>query len=337
VNLLDALAALADPIRGRLLLALERHELAVGELAAALQLPQSTVSRHLKTLVDAGWVHARAEGASRHYRLASEVHGGEARALWQAVREGFAGLPGARHDGARLRAVLAERRSASRAFFSTSAEAWDRLRTELYGPRADVLALLALLDDGLVVGDLGCGTGATSEALAPHVRRVVAVDHSREMLAIAGRRLDALPNVELREGDLEALPLADAELDVAILALVLHHLPEPHAALAEAARALRPGGRLLVVDMLPHDREAYRVDMGHAWLGFDEAQLAAWCAEAGLATVRTVPLPPDPAGKGPPLFVATARRDAAATATVTDAGSAPVAVRSARPRVRGAA
>ena len=213
MDLLDALAALADPIRGRLLLALERHELAVGELATALQLPQSTVSRHLKTLVDSGWVHARAEGASRHYRLAATAHGGETKALWQAVREGFAALPAARHDGARLRAVLAERRSASRAFFSTSADAWDRLRTDLYGPRADLLALLALLDGELVIGDLGCGTGATSEALAPHVRRVIAVDHSQEMLAIAGRRLDALANVELREGDLEALPIADAELD----------------------------------------------------------------------------------------------------------------------------
>jgi ArsR family transcriptional regulator len=338
VDLLDALAALADPIRGRLLLALERHELAVGELAAALQLPQSTVSRHLKTLVDAGWVDARAEGASRHYRLAAGAHGAQARTLWQAVREGFAGLPAARHDGPRLRAVLAERRSASRAFFSTSAEAWDRLRTELYGPRADVLALLALLDDALVVGDLGCGTGATSEALAPHVGRVIAVDHSREMLAIAGRRLDALANVDLREGDLEALPIADGELDAAILALVLHHLPEPDAALAEAARALKPGGRLLVVDMLPHDREAYRADMGHAWLGFEHAQLEAWCADAGLVALRTVPLPPDPAGKGPPLFAATARRDAQARSLTTDPGGTAAIARPAAPRsVRGAA
>lgn len=276
----------------------------------ALQLPQSTVSRHLKTLVDSGWVHARAEGASRRYRLTHEVHAGQPKALWQAVREGFAALPASRHDGARLRAVLAERRSASRAFFSTSAEAWDRLRTDLYGPRADLLALLALLDGDLVIGDLGCGTGATSEALAPYVRRVVAVDHSSEMLAIAGRRLDALPNVDLREGDLEALPIGDGELDAAILALVLHHLPEPDAAIAEAARVLRPGGRLLVVDMLPHDRESYRAEMGHAWLGFDPAQLAGWCADAGLEGARATALPPDPAGKGPPLFVTVARRAA---------------------------
>lgn len=311
MDLLDALGALADPIRGRLLLALERHELAVGELAAALQLPQSTVSRHLKTLVDAGWVGGRAEGASRRYRLTAGAHGGEMRALWTAVREGLAALPSAAHDAGRLRAVLAERRSASRAFFSTSAEAWDRLRTELFGPRADLVALLALLDDALVVGDLGCGTGAASEALAPFVRRVVAVDNSRAMLAIAGRRLDDHANVELREGDLEALPVADGELDAAVLALVLHHLPEPELALAEAARAVRPGGRVIVVDMQPHEREAYRAEMGHAWLGFPPEQLAGWLADAGLAAPRLVPLPPDAAGKGPPLFVAVARRPAA--------------------------
>ena len=308
LQVLDALAALADPIRGRLLLALERHELAVGEMAAALQLPQSTVSRHLKTLVDAGLVGARADGASRRYRLVGAGSGGPARKLWAAVRDGIADLPAAAHDHERLRAVLAERRSATRAFFSSSAEAWDRLRVELFGARADLQALLALLDESLTVGDLGCGTGAAAEALAPFVRRVVAVDHSREMLAVARRRLADAPNVELREGDLEALPIDDGELDAALLALVLHHLPEPATVLAEAARVVRPGGRLLVVDMLPHDRESYRAEMGHAWLGFSREALDELARDAGFERLRFVPIPPDPAGKGPPLFVASVRR-----------------------------
>jgi ArsR family transcriptional regulator len=223
-------------------------------------------------------------------------------------------LPEAAHDADRLRAVLADRRAASRSFFSSSADAWDRLRVDLFGARADLLAMLALLDDALVIGDLGCGTGAATEALSSFVRRVIAVDHSREMLALARRRLAGRDNVELREGDLEALPVDDAELDAALLALVLHHIPDPLAVLTEAARAVRPGGRLLVVDMLPHEREVYRVEMGHAWLGFDRAALDAWVTEAGFEQLRFVPVPPDPAGKGPPLFAASARRRVAVAA-----------------------
>lgn len=323
MQVIDALAALADPIRGRLLLALERHELAVGELATALQLPQSTASRHLKTLVDAGWVDARADGASRRYRLLTGARTSATGRLWSAVRDGIAALPGAAHDAERLRAVLAERRSASRAFFSSTADAWDRLRVELFGARADLLALLALLDDALVIGDLGCGTGAAAEALAPFVRRVIAVDHSREMLALARERLGGRTSVDLREGDLEALPIDDGELDVALLALVLHHIPDPGAVLAEAARAVRAGGRLLIVDMLPHDREAYRQEMGHAWLGFGREMLEAWVGEAGFEHLRFVPVPADPAGKGPPLFAASARRRVSAPVVVTTELSLP--------------
>lgn len=324
VDVLDSLAALADPVRGRLLLALERHELAVGELAATLQLPQSTVSRHLKTLVDAGWVRARTDGPSRRYHIADVGRAAALGPLWAAVRDRLAALPAAPHDAERLRAVLAERRSATRAFFSSSAEAWDRLRVELFGARADLLALLALLDDELVVGDLGCGTGAVADVLAPFVGRVIAVDHSREMLAVARRRLDGRANVELREGDLEALPIADEALDVALLVLTLHHLPDPSAVFAEASRALRPSGRLVVIDMAPHDRERYRQEMGHVWLGFSEEQLAGWLDAAGLGALRYTPLPVDPAARGPQLVAATARRLAAGRPPVSSTGSTQV-------------
>ena len=307
---LDSLAALADPVRGRLLVALERHELAVGELATVLQLPQSTVSRHLKTLVDAGWVAARADGPSRRYRFAPDAPG-ETRTLWKAVRGPLAQLPSAATDQSRLRAVLAERRAATRAFYSGAAQAWDRLRVELFGARADLMALLALLDDRMTVGDLGCGTGAVADALAPFVRRVVAVDHSREMLDVARRRLDGRDNVELREGDLEALPVVDGELDAALLVLTLHHVPDPDAVFAEAARALRPGGRLVVIDMAPHDREGYRAEMGHVWLGFGDVQLAGWFQAAGFGPSRYTLLPADPAARGPALFVAAATSGAA--------------------------
>jgi ArsR family transcriptional regulator len=304
----DRLTALADPTRSRLLLLLDRHELTVGELCSALQLPQSTVSRHLKTLADEGWVTARAEGTSRRYAMPGASLDPGARRLWQLVREQVGATPSARQDLGRAERVLHERRTTSQAFFSTKAGQWDRVRADLYGGGADFLPLAALLDPSWVVGDLGCGTGQTTAALAPYVSRVIAVDESSAMLGAARKRLGAHENVELRSGRLEDLPVDAGLLDAAVLSLVLHFVVDPAAVLAEAARIIKPGGRLLIVDMLPHEREEYRAAMGHLWLGFDEAQLTGWLEDAGFGGVRIVPLPPDPQAKGPSLFTARAVR-----------------------------
>ena len=306
----DRMSALADATRSRLLLLLERHELTVGELCQVLQLPQSTVSRHLKLLGDEGWVSARAEGTSRRYRMPADRMDPGARQLWQLVRGEVAALPGAAQGGDRLRTVLAQRSTRSREFFSSAAGEWDRLRAELFGRRADLLGLLGLLDESWTLGDLGCGTGQITHSLALFVRRVVAVDSSPEMLSAARARLAGLGNVETREGELESLPIRDGELDAAIAFLVLHYVAEPGEALAEAARALKPGGRLLVVDMMPHDREEYRQAMGHVWQGFEAERMERWMREAGMVAYRYVPLPADPAAKGPTLFAASARRSA---------------------------
>jgi ArsR family transcriptional regulator len=144
--------------------------------------------------------------------------------------------------------------------------------------------------------------------VAPFVGRVVAVDESAEMLDAARARLSEFPNVELQQGELELLPLREAELDLAVLALVLPYLPEPGRAIAEAARALQPGGRLLLMDLQPHDRAEYGETMGHLWLGFGPAQVLAWCSAAGLGAARVKPLPGDLAVRGPGLFLATARK-----------------------------
>jgi ArsR family transcriptional regulator len=128
------------------------------------------------------------------------------------------------------------------------------------------------------------------------------------MLQAARRRLHAIDNVDLRRGEIEALPIDDDRLDAATMMLVLHHVPEPGRALAEVARVLKPGGRLLLVDMLPHDRESYRQQMGHVWLGFSEPQLNGWLKDAGFSDSRIVALPPDTKAKGPALFVATGRK-----------------------------
>jgi ubiquinone/menaquinone biosynthesis C-methylase UbiE len=303
----DRLSALADPIRGRLLLALERHELTVREVQAALQLPQSTVSRHLKVLADLGLVATRSEGTSNWYRMPRELESA-GRRLWLAVRDEVAGSPAARRDAARLQHILAERHLTSQRFFASAAGQWDRLRGELFGRSAELHALPGLLEESWTVGDLGCGTGHLAAALAPFVHQVIGVDESAAMLKSARQRTRELPNVELRSGTLEQPPLEAGELDAALLMLVLHHATDPARVLGAAHHALKSGGKLLIVDMLPHDHLEYREQMGHQWLGFSETELAGWLEASGFAGTRYLPLPIDSKAKGPPLFAMTARR-----------------------------
>ena len=168
--------------------------------------------------------------------------------------------------------------------------------------------MLALIDPSLTVGDLGCGTGQVSELIAPHVAKVIAVDGSTDMVQAARKRLKGLHQVEVRRGDMEALPIDDAQLDVAMVALVLHHVPEPARALAEMHRVLKRGGRVLIVDMLPHDRVEYQQQMGHVWLGFSEKTIKKYLEGAGFEKASITTLPADEAAKGPSLFVATARK-----------------------------
>jgi len=304
----DQLTVLSDAIRVRMLAVLEGRELTVSELCDVVQLPQSTVSRHLKTLSDGDWVSSRPEGTSRLYALQLDDLDPSAKRLWQVVREQIASSATASHDDRRLKQVLARRRTQSEAFFSSAAGQWDRLREELFGATSHLRALGALIDPDAVVGDLGCGTGTVSEWLSLFCERVIAVDASREMLQAARENLGGRKYVQLRQGSLEKLPIENGELDIALMMLVLHHLPEPKRVLAEAARALKPGGRLLVLDMLPHEREEYRQTMGHIWLGFSEKQMTAWLHNAGFKEVRWRAMPPESKAKGPSLFVATARR-----------------------------
>ena len=306
--MLDWMTALADATRARTLRLVERHELTVADLCAVLQLPQSTVSRHLKVLADEGWVAARPDGTSRLYRMTLDTLDPSARRLWALLREQTARTPVAAQDDRRLAAILAERQTRSQAFFSSAAGQWDRLRREMFGDRFHLHALAGLVDDNWTIGDLGCGTGQVSELVSPHVSRVIAVDGSADMVQSARRRLKGAPHVEVRRGDMEALPIDDGQLDVAIVALVLHHVPEPARAIAEVSRVLKPSGRVLIVDMLPHDRAEYQQQMGHVWLGFSEKTIKKHLESAGFDRPTVTPLPADQHAKGPSLFVATATK-----------------------------
>ena len=306
-ELLGWMEGLSDPIRLRLLHLLERHELGVAELCEVLRLPQSTASRHLKVLGDGGWVEARRAGPSRLYRMSERAEPG-ARRLWRLAREESGRWASLQQDQLRLERRLRERRSGAERFFAGAAGDWDRLRAEWYGPGFGLAAVAALLPPEWTVADLGCGTGALTAALAPRVRRVIGVDQSADMLRAARRRTEGLANVELRRGRLEELPLDDASCDAALLVLSLGWVEDPARALAEAARAVRPGGRIALVDAVLHDDEDFRRRAGQVRPGFDPAVLEAMLAAAGWGEAACTPVPPEPGALGPALLVGRARR-----------------------------
>jgi ArsR family transcriptional regulator len=305
-QLIPRLASLSDPARLRILHLLEHQPMLVNDLADVLQLPQSTVSRHLKQLSDQGWLVSRREGTSHQYQmLLREIDAG-ARSLWTLARDQSAEWSAVAQDKLRLASVLAARQRDSRTFFAGAARDWDRLRGEYFGNRFSFDAMLALLDPKLTVADLGCGTGAIVADLAPHVAKVIGIDNSEQMLHAARQRIAGLSHVELRHGDLAALPLDDASVDAALCVLSLSYAADIALALKEARRTLRPRGRLIVVDVLTHDRDDFRRQMGQVRMGFAEADLTATLRAAGFTTVRFRNLSPESQVKGPALFLAIA-------------------------------
>lgn len=304
----DRLGTLADSTRSRLLLLLEGTELTVTELCTVLQLPQSTVSRHLRILSDEGWISARDAGASRFYTFAPSRLDHAAKRLWGVVRDQVSASTSAAQDRRRRESVLASRRVKMHTFFNDAVGLWDEMRADLIGSRTDLLALLDLLDDAWTVGDLGCGTGHLAESLAPVVGRVIAVDESGAMLTAARKRLARFENADVRSGSVESLPIEDGELDVALLFMVAHFVLEPAKVLAEVRRVLKPGGRLLMLDLTAHERQEYSMQMGHVWQGFTEEQLRTWVTDAGLSVTRYRVLPVDAKAKGPAVFTMLAHK-----------------------------
>jgi ArsR family transcriptional regulator len=300
------MGGLADETRLRLLNLLEKNELGVEELREILQMPQSTVSRHLQVLAKQNWVRPRRLAQTRFYRMdLEELHPG-ARKLWLVAREQTEHWATLQQDELRLQRRLREREIDSAEFFAGAAAEWDRLRTELYGDDFTASALLALLPRDLVVADLGCGSGAVMQLLAPHVKQLIGIDNSPAMLKAAKKRLANVTNAEVRKGDLLDLPIDDDTCDASLLLLALTYVPDPATALAEMHRITKPGGRAVMVDLLPHDRDAFRRQMGQLSSGFAPGQMKAFLGGAGFKETSITEMPPEPSSKGPALFLATA-------------------------------
>lgn len=295
-NLLIALRAAAEPTRLRLLALCARSELTVTELCQILGQSQPRVSRHLKLLCEAGLLQRFREGTWAFFRLASDNEGAAlARILVDRLSAEDRTLA---LDVTRLEGIRRQRGEAAADYFRENAARWDRVRA-LHVDEAEVeRALLELLPAGEIgtLLDVGTGTGRMLQLVGPRVERAVGIDTSREMLAVARANLDraGLEGCVVRQADMYQLPWPDGSFDTAIFHMVLHFATAPGEAVAEAARALRPGGRLLIVDFAPHELEELRRDHAHRRLGFAEDEIADWCRSAALEPAPSVKLVGDP-------------------------------------------
>ncbi|MDT7935179.1 MAG: metalloregulator ArsR/SmtB family transcription factor [Sphingomonadaceae bacterium] len=278
---LTVFRALGDPTRLRILALVARMELAVGELAEVLGQSQPRVSRHIKILAEAGLIERAKEGAWVFLRASHEPHAAPLCALMTALKPDGAALE---RDLARLTDVRSERQAAAQAWFAAHAAEWDGLRS-LHTAESEVetaiLAALGARPVGRLV-DIGTGTGRMIELLGAHSSSAIGIDRSPEMLRLARVKIAAIGGAEVRQGDMAALPLADGAADTVVLHQVLHFAADPARALAEAARVLAPGGRLLVIDFAPHAREELRSTQGHARLGFADETVIGWLRGCGL-------------------------------------------------------
>ena len=287
--------ALGDPVRLRILQLLSQEELSVAELVRILDFPQSTVSRHLKTLREEGLVSDRPVGPAAYYTATIESETGNGQtALRDAMAHFLKSSALAPNDQKAMDRVLSLRARESDQFFDQVGSRWDALRESCFGPTFHLEAFLALLPRNWKVADLGTGTGYLLPILARFFQTVIAVDNSSQMLNLAQKSVqDAGANskVELREGTLEHLPLADAEVDLSLAILMLHHLPDVPAALREVARVTKPGGRLVVVDFHEHQNEVFRVQMADRRAGVSPDVLKPWMLESGLEPDEIIDLP----------------------------------------------
>jgi ArsR family transcriptional regulator len=279
--------ALADSTRLRILALLRSMELSVGEMAQVLGQSQPRVSRHVKILCDAGMAERRKEGSWVFVALGADA---KVKPILAALDSWGEADHWTVADEARLAAVRADRASAAAEWFESNAGEWDAIRS-LHVADSEVEAAMSKALGDAPLGtliDIGTGTGRMLELFAPQADHALGIDRSSEMLRLARAKLSerGLANAELRQADLYALPLANGGADAAILHHVLHFAQQPGAAIGEAARVLAPGGRLLIADFAPHEREELRSRDAHTRLGFSDEQVLGWFEAHGLAPVK---------------------------------------------------
>ncbi len=297
-KLVSMLRAAGDPTRLRLLLLLRQAELTVSELTDIVGQSQPRVSRHLKLLCDAGLLERFKEGSWVFYRAADSGHGAELSQLLSTLASADADLK-------RLSAVREARAAEAAAYFKANAAEWERIRA-LHAPDKDVEAAVVRLLASVPMENLldaGTGTGRMLELLAPQAKRAVGIDVSPEMLAIARDRLmqNNLTQCQVRLGDTYRLPFPDGGaltgFDAVLFHQVLHYLDDPGAAVAEAARVMRAGARLLIADFASHDLEFLRTDFAHRRLGFSDREVQGWFHAAGLKSVASEAIAPHKGSK----------------------------------------
>jgi ArsR family transcriptional regulator len=304
-DLVTALKAAAEPTRLRILLLLSRSELSVKDLTQILGQSQPRLSRHLKLLAEAGLIERFRDGSWVYFHVSDRTAGGHlARRLLAAIE---AADPVARRDRERLDALKREREQAAQAYFKAHAADWDRIRSLYVSEGAVETAMLEAMGAGpfRLFVDLGTGTGRILELFAGRYDRGLGYDLNQSMLAYAEMKLAAAGrhNTEVRHGDLYGLTLQDGVADAVVMHQVLHFLADPGAAIAEAARILAPGGRLLIVDFAPHDLEFLRDEHAHKRLGIGSDTIGQWTAAAGLGLKRAELLKRGGTSEGPALTV----------------------------------
>ena len=295
-----ALKAAGEETRLRVLALLAEAELTVSDLTDILRQSQPRISRHLKLLVEAGLVERFREGTWAFFRLAEQGGGADvARALIERLNPGDQTIA---RDRERLSSVRQARAAAAQAYFRAHAAEWDRIRKLHVADEAVEDAIRAALSDKPFRSllDLGTGTGRMLEMFGPDIERGLGLDLSLDMLLLARDRLEraGLRNCSVRQGDIYDLPLANDSFDVVILHQVLHFLDDGARAIREAARVLRPGGRLLVVDFAPHEQEFLREQFAHRRLGFAPDTVMQWITASGLDPVMHKSLAPEPGSEG---------------------------------------
>ncbi|MDO1584519.1 metalloregulator ArsR/SmtB family transcription factor [Rhizobium oryzicola] len=322
-NLVDVLKAAGEPTRFRLLALLASGDLTVSDLTEILGQSQPRISRHLKLLAEENLIERYQEGAWAYFRLRQD---GEAASLAKTLLARVnSGDPVLQRDGERLLTVKRARAERAQAYFSRNASEWDELRRLHVNDAQVERVLIDLLGDEPIDSllDLGTGTGWILKLFAQSYRRGLGIDASRDMLSVARSNLDKaeITKASVRHGDIFNLPAESGDFDLITIHQVLHFLDEPERAIAEAARVLRPGGRLIIVDLAPHALDYLRDEHAHVRLGFSHQTMSEWLEKVGLSVEKVSDLQPSGAKGAPSLTVSIWLARAAETPVAVTAAS----------------